>query len=64
MVASTDEIGYPKLEANLIVPGTSTDGWIIRTVFIDDPKPLLVTKVGMDNDVADAIFFALSPDLD
>jgi hypothetical protein len=53
-----DEAGYPKFEANLISPNTSTEGWIVRTVFINDPNPLVVVGVNGGNDVSDAIFFA------
>jgi len=53
-----DEAGYPKFEANLISPNTSTEGWIVRPVFINDPNPLVVLGVKSGNDISDAIFFA------
>ena len=53
-----DEAGYPKFEANLISPDTSTEGWIVRTVFINDSNPLVVLGVKSGNDISDAIFFA------
>jgi hypothetical protein len=52
-----DEAGYPKFEANLISLGTSTEGWIVRPVFINDPNPLVVLGVKSGNDISDAIFF-------
>jgi hypothetical protein len=52
-----DDAGYPKFEANLILPDTSTEGWIARPVFINDPNPLVVLGVKSGNDIEDAIFF-------
>ena len=52
-----EEAGYPKFEANLILPDTTTEGWIARPVFIDDPNPLVALGVKSGNDVKDAIFF-------
>lgn len=52
-----DDAGYPKFEANLILSDTTTEGWIARPVFIDDPNPLVVLGVKSGNDVKDAIFF-------
>jgi hypothetical protein len=53
-----DEAGYQKFDANLILPNTSTEGWIVRPVFINDPNPLIVLGVKSGNDISDAIFFA------
>ena len=53
-----DKAGYPKFEANLILPNTSTEGWFVRPVFINDPNPLVVLGVKSGNDISDAIFFA------
>lgn len=52
-----DDAGYPKFEANLILPDTTTEGWIARPVFITDQNPLVVLGVKSSNDIGDAIFF-------
>ena len=58
LVCCIDEAGYPKFEANLILPNASTEGWIVRPVFINDLNPLVVLGVKSGNDISDAIFFA------
>ena len=57
LVCCIDDAGYPKFEANLISPNTSTEGWIVRPVFINDPNPLVVLGVKLSNDISNAVFF-------
>lgn len=58
----TEEAGFPRLDANIALPGTSVEGWVIRPVFLTDEKPLLVFGINtFDPDLKDGIFFALHP---
>ncbi|HUI89412.1 MAG TPA: hypothetical protein VLX61_11885 [Anaerolineales bacterium] len=54
-------VGYQMLHADLSSLGASTDGWIARMTFIDDPRPLLAYRAGVGNDPSQAVFFSLSP---
>lgn len=60
-VCCTDEYGYPKLDANLIMPGATSEGWIIRFVFKKDPDPLLVMNLTGDRPASEGLFFATTP---
>jgi hypothetical protein len=61
-VCCTDDMGYRKLEANIAVPGTSVEGWIIRPVMLDDAEPRLALNIDMFNpDLDEGLFFDLSP---
>lgn len=57
-VCCTEDEGYPDFEANLVLPGATTEGWIIRPVFINDLNPLVALGVGLDNDISNALFFS------
>ncbi len=60
-VCCMTNVGYRIFDANLSSLGASTDGWIIRTAYIDDPHPLLVYRPGPGFDMADAVYFSLTP---
>jgi len=52
-------VGYQMLHADLSSLGASTDGWIARMAYVNDPKPLLAYRIG--NSLSNAVFFSLSP---
>ena len=58
-VCCMSAVGYQMLRAKLSSLGASTDGWIARMVYINDPKPLLAYRVG--NNLSNAVFFSLNP---
>ena len=61
-VCCTDEVGFTELDANIALPGTSVEGWVIRPVLLTDEKPLLA--LGLNSyrpDLKDGVFFALQP---
>jgi hypothetical protein len=60
-VCCMTNVGYQMLHAVLSSLGASTDGWIVRMAFIDDPKPLLVYRAGLGNNISNAVFFSLTP---
>lgn len=60
-VCCTDTVGYPGLDATLALPGSSTEGWVIQSVFIADNNPLLALNINSyDPNLNDGLFFALS----
>jgi len=60
-VCCMTNVGYQVLQADLSTLGSSTEGWIIRMVFINDPKPLLAYRAGTGNNLSEAVFFSLNP---
>ena len=60
-VCCMTNVGYQVLQANLSTLGSSTDGWIIRMAFINDPKPLLAYRAGTGTNLSEAVFFSLTP---
>ena len=58
-VCCMSAVGYKILYAGLSTLGASTDGWIARMVFINDPKPVLIYRTG--NDSSNGVYFSLSP---
>ena len=60
-VCCMTNVGYQVLQADLSALGSSTDGWIIRMAFINDPKPLLEYRAGTGNNLSEAVFFSLNP---
>jgi hypothetical protein len=59
-VCCTQNIGYPELNANIAVPGTSVEGWIVRPVILNDNKPLLALNINpYKPDLTKGLFFAL-----
>ena len=60
-VCCMTNVGYQVLHADLSLLGSSTDGWIARMVFINDPKPLLAYRAGVGMNMSNAVFFSLSP---
>ncbi len=60
-VCCMTNVGYQVLHADLSSLGASTDGWIIRMAYIDDPKPLLAYRTGLGNNISNAVFFSLTP---
>jgi hypothetical protein len=60
-VCCMTNVGYKVLQADLSALGSSTDGWIIRMAFINDPKPLLAYRAGAGNNLSEAVFFSLNP---
>ncbi|MCE5260221.1 MAG: hypothetical protein LLG44_14360 [Chloroflexi bacterium] len=60
-VCCTENNGYPELDANIAVPGTSVEGWVIRPVGIDDKAPLMALNITKYSpDMTKGLFFALS----
>ena len=60
-VCCMTNVGYQIFRADLSTLGASTDGWIARMVYINDPKPLLVYRTSVGNDISNATFFSLIP---
>jgi hypothetical protein len=60
-VCCMTNVGYQMLRADLSTLGASTDGWIARMAFINDPKPLLVYRAGLGDNISNAVFFSLTP---
>lgn len=60
-VCCMTNVGYHILQADLSTLGSSTDGWIIRMAFINDPKPLLAYRAGTGNNLSASVFFSLTP---
>ncbi len=58
-VCCMSAVDYKMLHADLSSLGASTDGWIARMVYVNDPKPLLAYRVG--NNLSNAVFFSLTP---
>ena len=57
----TQDIGYEELDANIALPGTSVEGWVIRPVFLDDTKPLLALNLDdYSPNMGKGLFFELS----
>ena len=54
-------VGYQVLHAELSTLGSSSEGWIVRMAYINDPNPLLAFRAGAGTDLSNAVFFALSP---
>ncbi len=60
-VCCMTNVGYQVLNADLSSLGSSTDGWIVRMAYINDPKPLLAYRAGIGFDMSNAVFFSLTP---
>jgi|GEM_PF-1759889 hypothetical protein len=60
-VCCMTNVGYQIFRADLSTLGASTDGWIVRMVYINDPKPLLAYRTSVGNDMSNATFFSLTP---
>jgi len=60
-VCCMTNVGYQMFRAVLSTLGSSTDGWIARMAYINDPKPLLAYRTSVGNDMSNATFFALTP---
>jgi hypothetical protein len=60
-VCCMSAVGYKILHADLSSLGASTEGWIARMAFINDPKPLLAYRVGVGDNISNAVFFSLTP---
>ncbi|MFZ1043569.1 MAG: hypothetical protein WCA79_03610 [Anaerolineales bacterium] len=60
-VCCMTNVGYQIFRANLSTLGSSTDGWIARMAYINDPKPLLAYRTSVGNDMSNATFFSLTP---
>jgi hypothetical protein len=60
-VCCMTNVGYHMLQTDLSTLGSSTDGWIIRMAFINDPKPLLAYRAGTGNNLSTSVFFSLTP---
>ena len=58
-VCCMTNVGYQIFHAELSSLGSSTDGWIVRMAYINDPKPLLIYRTG--NDLSNGVYFSLSP---
>jgi hypothetical protein len=60
-VCCTEDNGYPELDANIALPGTSVEGWVIRPVLLNDEKPLLALNIDeYQPNLDDGLFFDLS----
>jgi hypothetical protein len=55
------DVGYPEIEANLIIPHDFTDGWVALPVFINDAHPLLAVGLGEYKTIENGTFFSLTP---
>jgi hypothetical protein len=60
-VCCMTNVGYQIFRADLSTLGASTDGWIARMVYVNDPKPLLAYRTSVGNDMSNATFFSLTP---
>ena len=60
-VCCMTNVGYQIFRADLSTLGSSTDGWIARMAYINDPKPLLAYRTSVGNDMSNATFFSLIP---
>ena len=60
-VCCMTNVGYQIFRADLSTLGSSTDGWIARMAYINDPKPLLAYRTSVGNDMSNATFFSLTP---
>src|SRR5271157_1018814 len=60
-VCCMTNVGYQLLHAELSSLGASTDGWIARMTYINDPKLLLAYRTSVGNDISNAVFFSLTP---
>ncbi|HEY9153456.1 MAG TPA: hypothetical protein VIN60_11260 [Anaerolineales bacterium] len=60
-VCCMTNVGYQVFHAELSSLGSSTDGWIIRMAYINDPKPLLVYRADQGNNLTNATYFSLTP---
>ena len=60
-VCCMTNVGYQILHAELSSLGASTDGWIVRMAYINDPKSWLVYRAGLGNNISNAEFFSLTP---
>ena len=60
-VCCMTNVGYQMFRADLSTLGASTDGWIARMAYINDPKPLLAYRTSVGNDMSNATFFSLTP---
>ena len=60
-VCCMTNVGYQIFRATLSALGASTDGWIVRMAYINDPKPLLAYRTSVGNDMSNATFFSLTP---
>jgi len=60
-VCCMTNVGYRVLQVDLSSLGSSTDGWIVRMAYSDDPKPLLAYRAGIGFDMSNAVFFSLTP---
>jgi len=60
-VCCMTNVGYQIFSADLSTLGASTDGWIARMAYINDPKPLLAYRTSVSNDMSNATFFSLTP---
>ena len=60
-VCCMTNVGYQMFRADLSTLGASTDGWIARMVYVNDPKPLLAYRTSVGNDMSNATFFSLTP---
>jgi hypothetical protein len=61
-VCCTEEVGFAELDANIALPGTSVEGWVIRPVLLTDEKPLLALGLNSYSpDLKDGVFFVLHP---
>lgn len=60
-VCCMTNVGYQIFRADLSTLNSSTDGWITRMAYINDPKPLLAYRTSVGNDMSNATFFSLTP---
>jgi hypothetical protein len=60
-VCCMTNVGYQMFRAGLSTLGASTDGWIARMAYINDPKPLLAYRTSVGNDMSNVVFFSLTP---
>jgi hypothetical protein len=60
-VCCMTNVGYQMFRADLSTLGVSTDGWIARMAYINDPKPLLAYRTSVGNEMSNATFFSLTP---
>ena len=60
-VCCMTNVGYQIFRADLSTLGASTDGWIARMVYVNDPKPLLAYRTSVGSDISNATFFSLTP---
>ncbi len=60
-VCCMTNVGYQIFRADLSTLDSSTDGWIARMAYINDPKPLLAYRTSVGNDMSNATFFSLTP---